>query len=73
MICPKCGGQSKVIESRETKNGKRRREECVLCHHRFSTLVIMKEEYKRLVESEKKLKNILNFMEDVAWKGQCRQ
>ena len=69
MICTKCGGQSKVIDSRETKNGKRRREECVLFNHRFSTCVVMKEEYKRLLEAEKTLKHILSFMGNIMWKG----
>lgn len=37
MICPNCGGISKVIDSREVNDYCRRRRECLDCHARFST------------------------------------
>jgi transcriptional repressor NrdR len=40
MICPFCShGETKVIDSRDTNDGKaiRRRRECEKCHSRFST------------------------------------
>ena len=40
MRCPKCGGQDdKVIDSRASKEGSviRRRRECLVCSHRFTT------------------------------------
>src|SRR5205823_3609400 len=40
MRCPKCGGiEDKVIDSRISKDGHsiRRRRECIVCEHRFTT------------------------------------
>lgn len=37
MLCPKCGGQSTVIDSRMISGTVRRRRECEQCGHRFST------------------------------------
>ena len=40
MRCPKCGGlEDKVIDSRLSKDGAsiRRRRECIVCEHRFTT------------------------------------
>lgn len=40
MRCPKCGGQDdKVIDSRASREGAviRRRRECLLCEHRYTT------------------------------------
>lgn len=37
MLCPKCGGQSTVIDSRLICGTTRRRRECELCGKRFST------------------------------------
>ena len=40
MRCPKCGSlEDKVIDSRVSKDGAsiRRRRECILCQHRFTT------------------------------------
>lgn len=40
MRCPKCGGiEDKVIDSRLSKDGVsiRRRRECIVCEHRFTT------------------------------------
>lgn len=39
MRCPKCGGDTNVIESRKPKdqNSVRRRRECVKCGFRYTT------------------------------------
>ena len=40
MICPACGdGETRVLESRMSEAGEaiRRRRECLVCHHRFTT------------------------------------
>ena len=38
MKCPSCGyGDSKVIDSREVNDGIRRRRQCLVCGHRFTT------------------------------------
>lgn len=41
MICPKCGADTKVIETRTAeKNQIRRRRECLECKYRFTTYEI---------------------------------
>lgn len=37
MICPDCGGETKVIDSREVKDYCRRRRKCLKCRARYST------------------------------------
>lgn len=37
MQCPKCGAETKVVDSREIAGSTRRRRECLLCKSRFST------------------------------------
>jgi transcriptional repressor NrdR len=38
MLCPHCGhGESKVIDSRDSKSGTRRRRECSMCSLRYTT------------------------------------
>jgi transcriptional repressor NrdR len=61
MICPKCHHEhTKVYDTRLTKGGKatRRRRECLLCQHRFTTL----EEVKILdLKVEKRSGQIVDF------------
>lgn len=40
MLCPNCGGESKVLETRQADDGHaiRRRRECLVCSRRFSTV-----------------------------------
>ncbi len=65
MLCPYCGnGDSKVIDSRDSKEGVRRRRECFLCSLRFTTyeriqtrvLMIIKNDGRREDFSRDKLK-----------------
>lgn len=37
MKCPRCGAESRVVDSREIAGLTRRRRECILCKSRFST------------------------------------
>ena len=62
MKCPKCGGESEVLETRSTSYGRRRREKCNFCHHRFSTVEITKEEYEFLTGLAKNHKRIYDFV-----------
>lgn len=66
MRCPKCGGQDdKVVDSRASREGAtiRRRRECILCGHRFTTyeeiehdqLMVMKRDGRREEFSKDKL------------------
>jgi transcriptional repressor NrdR len=38
MICPVCGGETKVVDSRPSNDSVRRRRECLDCGVRFDTL-----------------------------------
>lgn len=41
MTCPWCSGWARVVDSRETKTGVRRRRECTACERRFSTREVL--------------------------------
>lgn len=41
MTCPVCqGGDSRIMETRQTERGTRRRRECCRCRHRWTTFEI---------------------------------
>lgn len=40
MNCPICNGETKVKDSRPDEDSVRRRRECLVCQHRFSTVEI---------------------------------
>lgn len=39
--CPKCEGSTRVLETRDTGAGTRRRRECRRCGHRFTTYEVL--------------------------------
>jgi len=43
MICPKCGGRSKVYNSRPKDNTIRRHRQCLKCSHRYATIEILEQ------------------------------
>jgi len=48
MTCPKCQSEAiKVINSRPSAEGQRRRRKCLVCDERFSTVEILAEEALR--------------------------
>jgi len=75
MRCPYCGrGSSKVLESRQTEEGKsiRRRRECISCGERFTTyeriekfpmFVVKKDGRREAFDPEKILKGIIKACE----------
>jgi transcriptional repressor NrdR len=75
MRCPFCGhSESKVIDSRESKNGLsiRRRRECLSCERRFTTyekieeipyMVIKKDGKRQRFDSQKLLQGLLKACE----------
>ncbi len=75
MRCPFCGhSESKVIDSRESKNGLkiRRRRECLSCERRFTTyekieeipyMVVKKDGRRQPFDSQKLLKGLLKACE----------
>lgn len=40
MICPKCGKNTRVVESRKHEYGTRRRRKCSSCINKFSTIEV---------------------------------
>ncbi|MCD6193250.1 MAG: transcriptional regulator NrdR [Candidatus Aminicenantes bacterium] len=75
MKCPFCGyEESKVIDSRETKNGLtiRRRRECLSCHKRFTTyekieeipyMVVKKDGTRQPFDGQKILRGMIKACE----------
>lgn len=53
MKCIKCGGDTKVNDSRPMRYGKWRRRMCLCCNHKFSTIEIELDEYRYLKEKVK--------------------
>lgn len=48
LQCPKCNGESRVIDSRDGETARRRRRRCLRCRHRYSTYEIHAAEYDKL-------------------------
>jgi transcriptional regulator NrdR family protein len=46
--CPECNGESRVIDSRDTDEARRRRRVCLHCGHRYTTYEIHAAAYERL-------------------------
>ncbi|MHB1700472.1 MAG: NrdR family transcriptional regulator [Acidobacteriaceae bacterium] len=44
MECPRCGAETKVINSRQMPLYVRRRRMCLECGHRFSTIEVSRDE-----------------------------
>ena len=62
MECPKCGGQTTVIDCRMSPdNTFRRRRKCLECDGRFSTKEVLAEDYENLVELEKAMGNMIRI------------
>ena len=53
MNCPKCYGETHVVDSRPNEDSVRRRRECVECKHRFSTVEIDADYYEALKPIDK--------------------
>ena len=56
MTCTKCGGKTKVIDSRDVSIGRRRRHECLSCQRRFNTMETTIDIYEDLLNMTKDLK-----------------
>lgn len=74
--CPKCAEETKVIDTRSSRQYRRRRRECCGCGYRFTTLEIPFEDEKirisaadmiRKVETEvtKSIKNLNAVLEEI--------
>lgn len=54
MTCPKCGGETCVIDSRPSEDSVRRRRECLECGDRFNTMEIDADYYETLMQIDRK-------------------
>lgn len=54
MTCPKCGENTKVVDSRVEEDSVWRRRECQGCGYRFNTTEIDMDMYERLVRQSDK-------------------
>lgn len=71
MICPKCGEDTEVIDSRKRADGLtvRRRRRCKSCEYRFSTIELTTEDRKI-----KKISNILSRpCSDCEYESDCTE
>lgn len=50
MLCPECGGKSRVAETRSDEYSIYRRRECKVCNHRFTTYEFTPMELTELFE-----------------------
>lgn len=73
MTCPVCGEDTKIVDSRTSRAGEsiRRRRECLVCGHRFTTREVDAETLERLEriaraarEVEMELRKKLKRMEE---------
>ena len=55
MICPKCGGRSKVYNSRPKDDTIRRHRQCLKCNHRYATIEILEQKEDVLDKPKEKL------------------
>jgi transcriptional regulator NrdR family protein len=46
--CPRCNGESSVIDSRDGETSRRRRRKCNSCEHRYTTYEVHADDYERL-------------------------
>lgn len=48
MLCPVCCSKAKVLDTRMYADYVRRRQECIYCGYRFTTIEIDKDVYERI-------------------------
>lgn len=69
-MCPSCGEDTKVIDSRQSKTeiSFRRRRECLSCKERFSTVeeVVPEKRSARAIEVERLIKELANHLVEEA-------
>ena len=63
--CPKCGKETRVIDSRDAETGVRRRRVCDDCGYRFTTLEITLEQIGIYNRQEHERNTILNTIREI--------
>lgn len=67
MICPECGGETLVYDSRRSLDSIRRRRKCMICEGRFTTVEIDVDLYRKLIDaSEKPVKQLREDLRKIA-------
>lgn len=62
--CPKCNRVSQIYNSRYTKYGKWRREECKNCGNKFTSVEIPQEEYELLKKKGRDYERIMSALKE---------
>ena len=71
MYCPECGSDDcKVVDSRFTERGTRRRRFCNACRHSFTTYEVVDKEYQEMNQKIKELTAFKNAICKVVKKGE---
>lgn len=52
LLCPLCGGKTKIIDSRPEEDAVNRRRKCLECGYRFLTVEIDKDLYERVFKEK---------------------
>lgn len=66
MNCPKCGGDTSVIDSKLKPDNVRRRRKCLSCNERFNTMEIDMDYYKTLMLIDKDRQAVVDSCEKLA-------
>lgn len=53
IVCPECGGATKVLHTKESVKGTRRRRQCLTCKVRITTLEVREDLFEFMREIEK--------------------
>ena len=54
MVCPGCGGKTRVVDSRKRQDSVKRMRECKTCRMHFTTIELDMDYYKSLKEEGEK-------------------
>lgn len=61
--CSSCGSREiEIIESRATKQGTRRRKQCLACHHRFTTYEVSSAWFRQAQDDARRLALIMETL-----------
>lgn len=69
MTCPICGGDTRVVDSRNKDDHKKRRRVCQKCGYKFKTIEIdmdlyLKMEVKMIIENQEEVLAALEYLRD---------
>ena len=62
--CPKCNGKTKIIDTSDTYDGRRRRRLCKVCSYRFSTIEILASRLRQVEKIKREQRTLARAIED---------